>query len=141
MTEQSPLATGLAAEHAAIYAYGPIGARLDGEPAELARAAEAAHRQRRDALLLHLASRGLATPAAAPAYALPFDVADSAAALRLAIHIEERTAGVWRSLLGHTEAEDRRTALDAFVDCAVRAAGWRAAAGVSPVTQVFPGLL
>jgi len=46
------LPVALAAEHAAIYAYGPIGVRLDGDLAEAAREAEEAHRQRRDALVV-----------------------------------------------------------------------------------------
>lgn len=140
MTEPSPLAVGLAAEYAAIFAYGPIGARLDGEPERLAREAEAAHRQRRDVLLLRLSAQRITAPAAAPAYELPFEVDGAAAALRLAAHVEEHTAGVWRSLLPRTQ-EERQLVLDALVDCAVRATGWRAAAGISPVTRVFPGLV
>jgi len=40
----------LVAEHAAIFGYGPIGARLDASTVPLALQAEAAHRGRRDAL-------------------------------------------------------------------------------------------
>ena len=55
MNEQ--LAAALAAEEAAIYAYGPIGVQLDQRrrPAQ-ARAAEAAHRDRRDVLVSLLAA-------------------------------------------------------------------------------------
>lgn len=141
MTDQPPLAAGLAAEHAVIFAYGPIGARLEGDHAALARDAEAAHRRRRDALLLRLSASGATPPAAAPAYALPFEVTDAASALRLAVHVEDRTAGVWRSLLARTEAEERQLALDALVDCAVRATTWRLAAGITPATTVYPGLV
>src|SRR5690606_32909849 len=125
MTDQSPLAVGLAAEHAVIFAYGPIGARLQREHVELARDADTAHRRRRDALLLRLAEQGVPAPAAAPSYTLPFAVTDAADALRLAVHVEERTAGVWRSLLARTEADERRLVLDALTDCAVRATAWR----------------
>lgn len=141
MIEQSPLIVGLAAEYAVIFAYGPIGAKLDDELARLAQEAEETHRQRRDTLLLRLTGQGVTPPGAAPAYALPFEIIDAESALRLAVHVEERTAGVWRSLLARTEAEERQMALAALVDCAVRATDWRLAAGIAPATRVFPGLV
>jgi hypothetical protein len=133
------LTAALAGEHAAIYAYGPIGARLDRSTAAHGRAAEAAHRNRRDALLLRLARDGVSPSPAPPAYALPFPVVDRAGALRLAVLVEERTAGLWRAAVRDTTGTDRRTALDALTDCAVRATRFRRAAGVSPVTVPFPG--
>lgn len=133
------LAAALAAEHAAIFGYGPIGAHLTGAAAEQARAAEAAHRTRRDALVL-LTAAGGATPAPAEAaYALPFPVGDQASALRLAVEIESRTAAVWRAALPAVEGEQRATALAALTDCAVRATRWRRLAGVAPATVPFPG--
>lgn len=137
--QSEALAATLAAEHAAIYAYGPIGVHLDGEAAEQARAAEAAHRSRRDGLILLLTEQGGTVPAAAPAYALPFPVTDEASALRLAVQVEERTAAVWRAALPTTEGAQRSRALDGLVDTAVRATRWRRAAGVSPATVPFPG--
>ncbi|GIG86609.1 ferritin-like domain-containing protein [Plantactinospora endophytica] len=133
------LAAALSAEHAAIYAYGPIGVRLKGAAAEQARSAEAAHRSRRDALVLLLTERGGPVPGAEPAYALPFPVTDEAGALRLAVEVEERTAGVWRAALPATEGADRTRALDGLTDAAVRATRWRKAAGISPTTVPFPG--
>jgi hypothetical protein len=133
------LDVGLAAEHAAIFAYGPIGARLGGTAAAEARAADLAHRNRRDALVLRLAALGATPSPAAAAYALPFPITDKASALRLATQIEERTAAVWRAALPRTTDADRRTALDALIDCAVRATRWRRAAGATPATVAFPG--
>jgi len=133
------LAAALAAEHAAIFAYGPIGVRLSGANADQARAAEAAHRGRRDALVLALTENGATPPAAAPAYALPFPVTETAGALRLAVEIEERTAAVWRAALPATEGDQRARALDGLTDAAVRATRWRRAAGVTPNTVPFPG--
>lgn len=159
----------LAAEYAAIYAYGPIGVRLTAAAERsAARAAEAAHRDRRDALILRLAE--LAAPATpAPAgYALPFPVTDRASALKLAVHIEDRVAAAWRAVLpaapagpapagpapagaapsstaaaGNGPAEaaggDRVTAMNALTDAAVQATRWRRLAGVNPITVVFPG--
>ncbi|MCW6007728.1 DUF4439 domain-containing protein, partial [Micromonospora sp. CPCC 205371] len=54
----STFADALAAEHAAIYAYGPIGVRLTAAAVSPARAAGAGPRSRRGAPGLHLASGG-----------------------------------------------------------------------------------
>jgi len=133
------LETALAGEHAAIFAYGVIGARLDQARTGDARAAEAAHRSRRDALLLRLTAIGATPPPAQPAYALPFPVTNQPSALRLAVQVEERTAAVWRAALRETTGADRRLALDALTDCAVRATRWRRAAGIKPPIVAFPG--
>jgi hypothetical protein len=133
------LAAALAAEHAAIYAYGLIGAHLDGGAADQARSAEAAHRSRRDSLILLLTGKGGTVPVASPAYALPFPVTDEASALRLAVEVEERTGAVWRAALPATEGAQRSSALNGLTDTAVRATRWRRAAGVTPATVPFPG--
>ncbi len=138
-TGDERLAAAIAAEHAAIFGYGPAGAHLEGAELDLAVQAEAAHRARRDALLLLLTGRGVTAPAAAPAYALPFQVTDRAAALKLAVTIEERTAAVWRAALPDTTGDDRSLALDALTDCALRAVRFRRAAGVAPATVAMPG--
>ncbi|MFK3980287.1 ferritin-like domain-containing protein [Micromonospora sp. NPDC050397] len=129
----------LVAEYAAIFAYGPIGVRLKGASATEAKAAEAAHRTRRDALVLLLTSGGGTAPAASASYELPFPVTDAAAAMRLAVEIEERTGAVWRAALAQTNGAERSRALDALTDCAVRATRWRRGAGISPATVAFPG--
>lgn len=129
----------LAAEHAASYAYGAIGARLEDDLAEDAREVEQAHRQRRDTLVVLLDERGVTAPAPAAAYQLPFPVTDSDAGLQLAVLIEERVAAVWRAALPEVTRDDRVLALAALVDAAVRATRWRMAAGVTPATVPFPG--
>lgn len=131
------LAAALAAEHAAIFAYGVIGARLKGDARSEARAAEAAHRARRDELILLLAAA--TAPPAEPAYALPFPVTDADSALRLAIEIESRSAAVWRAALPAVDAGPRARVLAGLTDCAVRATRWRRLAGVTPATVAFPG--
>ncbi len=133
------LADALRAEHAAIYGYGALGAHLDGATVGLAGQAEAAHRTRRDALVVRLAGAGATPPPAEPAYALPSAVADQASALRLAIAIEERTAVAWHAALADTSAADRKLAVDALADCAVRATRLRRTAEVRPSTVPFPG--
>ncbi|MGC1213857.1 MAG: ferritin-like domain-containing protein [Micromonospora sp.] len=133
------LAGALAAEYAAIWAYGPIGVRLTDAARTAARAAEAAHRARRDALILQLSTGGGQVPADKAGYALPYPVTDRASALKLAVEIEERTAGFWRAALPHTTGADRNRALAALTDCALRATRWRRTAGVTPLTVPFPG--
>jgi hypothetical protein len=128
----------LAGEHAAIYGYGVLGAHLTGPDLALAQQAEAAHRTRRDALLVRLASANPPPPAADPAYALPFPVTDQASALQLATGIEERTGDIWRAALGAVTGDDRHRGLDALTDCALRAARFRRAAGQSPGTVPLP---
>ncbi len=145
MTTEARLADALRAEHAAIYGYGVLGARLDGAALTLANQAEAAHRQRRDALVVRLGNGGAVPPGAEPAYALPAPVNDQPSALRLAATIEDRTAALWRAVLPETtvlpesDGADRAMALDALIDCAVRATRARNAAGIEPATVAFPG--
>ncbi|WP_406036810.1 ferritin-like domain-containing protein [Micromonospora sp. NBC_00898] len=133
------LGAALSAEYAAIWAYGVIGVRLADAARTAARAAEAAHRARRDALILQLSSGGGRVPADRAGYALPYPVTDRASALKLAIEVEERTAGFWRAALPHTTGADRNRALAALTDCALRATRWRRTAGVTPLTVPFPG--
>lgn len=130
------LADALSAEHAAIFGYGVVGAHLSGALVTAARQAEETHRFRRDELLVRL---GDGAPPAAPAYGLPFPVTGAAAALRLAVLIEERCAAAWQATLGATAGEQRRTGLAALTDCAQRAVGWRTAAKITPTLVPFPG--
>jgi uncharacterized protein DUF4439 len=129
------LADALAAEHAAIFAYGVIGAHLE-EARSAAREAERAHRTRRDELVLLLGDQA---PAAEPSYELPFPVDGPDDAVRLAILVEERVAAIWRGVLPESGAGERERALDALTDAAVRATRWRATAGVDPAAVPFPG--
>ncbi|MFR9775513.1 ferritin-like domain-containing protein [Micromonospora sp. MS34] len=133
------LAEALTAEYAAIWAYGVIGVHLTGDARRAARSAEAAHRARRDALVLQLSGNGGQVPADQAGYALPYPVTDRTSALKLAVEIEERAAGHWRAALPHTTGADRNRALAALTDCALRATRWRRTAGVTPITVPFPG--
>ena len=138
MNEQ--LAGALAAEEAAIYAYGPIGVKLTraSERTE-ARAAEAAHRGRRDTLVSKLAQLGASAAPAPAAYELPFAVTDRASALKLAIQVEDGVAQAWRVVLPVSQDADRSAALSAMTDAAVRATRWRRLGGITPATMPFPG--
>jgi hypothetical protein len=134
------LAAALAAEEAAIYAYGLIGVNLAGESdVDEARRAEAAHRARRDVLVSRLDQLRASTAPAPAGYELPFPVTDRASALRLAIHVEDGVAQAWRAALPVTSGNDRGTSVSALTDAAVRATRWRRRADVTPLTLPWPG--
>nr|WP_203615653.1 ferritin-like domain-containing protein [Streptomyces sp. SID13726] len=124
----------LAAEHAAVYGYGVVGGRIrEGRRAE-AKAAYDAHRARRDALVREVRDLEGTPVAASAAYALPFPVPDSAAAVRLAAELEDRVAGVYSDLVRATGGGRRGTAAEALREAAVRAVRWRGE------SVAFPGL-
>ncbi|MEU6001991.1 ferritin-like domain-containing protein [Streptomyces sp. NPDC047197] len=124
----------LGAEHAAVYGYGVVGARIgEGRRAE-ARTAYDAHRARRDELQRAVRDLGGEPEPSAPAYALPFAVPDSAAAVRLATELEERVAGVYADLVRASTGARRGSAAEALREAAVRAARWRGG------SVAFPGL-
>lgn len=130
----------LAGEHAAIYGYGLLGARLPLALRPVAVAALDAHRARRDALAELLAGRGLKPVSAAPAYETPEPVTDAAAALRLAVGLEERLSRATFVVVAAADVPAlRRLAATGLQEQAVRAAGWRSRAGVVPATTAFPG--
>jgi hypothetical protein len=140
MSTPQPMAGALAAELAAIYAYGVLGVRLTAEDEQdEARTAEQAHRQRRDYLVSRMDELKVTAAAAPAGYELPFPVTDRASAVRLAIHIEDGVAQAWRPVLPITQAGDRGAALSALTDAAVRATRWRRLASVTPLTLPFPG--
>ncbi|MFV2100333.1 ferritin-like domain-containing protein [Micromonospora sp. LOL_024] len=129
----------LTAEYAAIWAYGPIGVRLVGAERKAAAEAEAAHRSRRDVLVVQLSTGSGTVPPDRAGYALPFPVIDRASALRLAVAVEERTAAFWRAALPASTGAERDRALATLTEYAVRATRWRRTAGITPLTVPFPG--
>jgi ferritin-like protein len=134
------LGAALAAEDAAIYAYGVLGVHLtDGDEQTEGHTAETAHRQRRNYAVTALAGLKVTPPATPAGYDLPFPVTDRDSALKLAIHVEDGVAQAWRPVLPVTEAADRTAALAAMTDAAVRATRWRRRASADPVTIPFPG--
>nr|WP_083448903.1 ferritin-like domain-containing protein [Actinoplanes rectilineatus] len=137
MMEQ--LAAALAAEEAAIYAYGLIGVHLKDNEQDRARAAEQEHRERRDLLVDRLDELKASAAPNPPGYALPFEVADRTSALRLAVHIEDGVAQAWRVVLPVTTDTERADALSAMTDSAIRATRWRKLGGITPLTMAFPG--
>ncbi|MFK4103462.1 ferritin-like domain-containing protein [Streptomyces sp. NPDC019531] len=132
--ELEALQKALAAEHAAVYGYGVVGGRVrEGRRTE-AKAAYDAHRARRDALAREVRDLDGTPVAAAAAYALPFPVPDSAAAVRLAAELEDRVADVYSDVVRASEGGRRSTAAEALREAAVRAVRWRGE------SVAFPGL-
>lgn len=138
MTEATALIDAMVTEHAAIYAYGVLGARLDDVTRKAALTAYNTHRARRDALAGVLRARALTVPAPAASYDV--DVAGRAQALALAVRVETEVGVRWRDLIASTDDQAlRRMAVTALQDCAVRATQWRRTTGVGPVTVPLPG--
>ena len=126
------------AEHAAVYAYGVLGARLDDTRRRAALLAYDSHRARRDQVAAALRSAGGTPPASLAAYDVT--VANAVEALALAVRIEDGLALRWHDLVG--EANDvalRQLAVAGLQESAVRAAQWRKLAGITPTTVPFPG--
>ncbi|MET9616932.1 ferritin-like domain-containing protein [Kitasatospora indigofera] len=129
------LQSALAAEHAAVYGYGVVGAKLpDDQQRADARTAFATHEARRDTWRRLLAGAGATPGAAAAGYQLPFAVADAAGAARLAAHIEARLTDVYGELVAALPADRRVTAADALRGTALQARRWGSA------VTAFPGL-
>ncbi|MGW3294779.1 ferritin-like domain-containing protein [Streptomyces xiamenensis] len=124
----------LAAEHAAVYGYGVVGARIGSERDAEVREAYTGHRARRDALRRTVLDLGAVPEAAAAAYALPFEVTDAATAQALAADLEARLAGAYADLVLVATGAARRDAAAALRESAVRAARW------SGTGTAFPGL-
>jgi hypothetical protein len=126
------------AEHAAVYGYGVLGARLDDAGRRVAQLAYDSHRARRDQLVAAVRAAGASPPAPLASYDVV--VADAAGAMALAVRIEEGLSLRWRDLVGDTDDRTlRQLAVAGLQETAVRAAQWRKRAGVQPITVPLPG--
>jgi hypothetical protein len=140
-TETAALREVVAAEHAAVWGYGALGAALPADAREPAVAGDVAHRDVRDRLVALLESRGADPVPREPAYTLPFPVLSAVDAAALAVVLEEGVSAAWVRLLDQAaEPAVRELAVAELGAAEVRAVGWRAAAGRTPVTSAFPGL-
>lgn len=91
------LGTLIEAENTAIYAYGVIGAHLNGPSRNQAQAALKAHERLRDDWIQAARDQDQEIPPAAIAYDLPIEVHNSATAESLAVEIETRLITVYQS--------------------------------------------
>lgn len=140
-TETAALREVLAAEHAAVWGYGAVGAALPLEARDPVVADDVAHRDVRDRLVALLDARGADPVPREAGYALPFPVLSAVDAAALAVVLEEGVSAAWVWLLDQAiEPSVREFAVEQLGAAEVRAVGWRAAAGRTPVTSAFPGL-
>jgi Domain of unknown function (DUF4439) len=126
----------LAAEQAAIYGYGVVGARLPQGSAEQAAATTdwVAHMRARDRLSALITARGATPVPAAVAYELPGPVQTSAAAKALAALLEDRVAEAYLAVVALPARGLRSFGAEQVRAAALRAQAWRGS------VEAFPGL-
>jgi hypothetical protein len=138
MTPQETVQKTLAAEHAAVYLFGVIGARLSASAqAQLwqrVREAYTVHRGRRDQLVAMLRAVDADPVAAEVSYDLPTPARTPGQLERAALLVEERCAAVYADMVSHTARANRQWALDSLEDSAVRLLGFGGEA------EPFPGI-
>jgi hypothetical protein len=132
--EIAALQGALAAEHAAIYGYGVVGALLANGLRAQAQAWWIDHQEARDTLAAMLVKLGATPTAASPAYQLPFAVAGESAAVRLAVALEDGVAQAYLGVVAVTDPTLRSFGALAMQAPANRAAAWRGS------TVAFPGM-
>lgn len=129
MTTLAALQTTLAAEHAAIYVYGALGAQTSqsAAPALFAAlsSAYAEHRGRRDLLVREITDLGGSPVASAVSYELAAGLTTVAGVTRAALDLERSCAATYAALVANTVGARRRWAINALTDAAVRALVFR----------------
>lgn len=138
MTPVEALQKALAAEHAAVFLYGVLGARISSsaQPELSLRLQDAfsSHRSQRDALTVLISKQDQDPVAALVDYRVPGSLATPAGLAAVAATIEARVTSTYGELVANTSSTDRRWAITALEASAVRGVAF----GV-PVA-VFPGL-
>ena len=137
MTILDALQTGLAAEHAAVHQYAVLGGRTRNAVSPLLRSAldqaYAAHRARRDQLTAFVRDEGGEPVAAEPAYALPDGLGSVEGVTAAALELERGCAATYAWMVANLVEDQRRWAVNALTDTAVRVLTFRG----SP--EIFPG--
>jgi hypothetical protein len=128
------LQSALAAEHAAVYGYGVVGAYLTGSSRVTATADWVAHQDARDQLEATLRARGSQPDPAAVAYRLPIPVRTPGEAVSLAVILEDRVAAAYLGLVALSVPALRELGALQLRASALRGASWRGS------TVAFPGL-
>lgn len=131
------LQTTLAAEHAAVYVYGVLGGRTSqsATPALFAAVSSgyAAHRARRDHLVGEITDAGADPAAAEAAYDVPTGLDRPARIKATALATERSCATTYAWLVANTVADERRWAIEALNEAAVRELAFRG------TPEMFPG--
>ena len=138
MTPAEALQKTLAAEHAAVFLYGVLGARTSGsrQPSLFANLTGAfeQHRDQRDALTVLISAKGVEPVAALVDYRIPGPLGTPAQVTATARTIEDRATETYGELVANTSGPDRRWAIGALDASALRALTF----GARPTD--FPGL-
>jgi hypothetical protein len=138
MTTLDALQDTLADEHAALWLYGVYGGRTSQATApELYAALRQAydvHRGRRDQLARTVRDLGAEPVAAAVAYELPTPLVSAVDIRAAALDTERRCAAAYSSLVAQSVGDQRRWAITALVDAAVRQLAFGGQA------EAFPGI-
>jgi hypothetical protein len=124
----------LAAEQAASYGYGIVGAHLSGADQAAATTDWVAHMRTRDQLAKMISVRGGRPVPAAVAYQLPGPVHSAAQAEALAVTLEDGVAQAYLALVALTNTGLRNFGASQVRAAALRAEAWRGS------TVAFPGL-
>ncbi|WP_245642705.1 ferritin-like domain-containing protein [Nonomuraea candida] len=125
----------LAAEHAALFAYGLLGARTSGEVRAKMTAAFESHRARRDQLRTRITALGGKPAEPDASYALPFFPSGTALAVKLAVHLESGVAAAYLELAAARDPELRRQAALAMQEAVTRSYSFR-----PDPPAAFPGM-
>lgn len=128
------LQTALAAEQAASYGYGIVGAHLAGAAFDVASADCVVHERARDVLTKLITWLGATPRPAAAAYQLPIGVSSAADAAKLAVDLELEVVASYVDLAGVPDPRLRTLAATSMQGACVRAARWGAK------SRPFPGL-
>ena len=124
MTYTDALQGALAGEHAAIFVVGYLGAQTSAsaqpELSTALREAYEAHRTRRDALDSLVRDTGGTPVAAASSYDLPDVAGEPLRISTRALEVEQACGATYGFLIANSVDAQRRWALDALLDCAVR---------------------
>ena len=123
----------LAGEHAAVFGYAVVTARLDGSRRPAAERVWLAHQTRRDELERYLVARGAQPPVAARAYDLGPLPQTPDQARELAVRIEDGLATAAAGALGPASGTIRPAAATILLASARTATGW------SGKAQALPG--
>lgn len=129
MTTLDALQTALAAEHAALYVYGALGAQTSRSAAPglfgSVSSAYAEHRGRRDLLTREIGALGADPVASAATYELPAGLGTVAGVTRAALDLERSCATTYAWVVANTVGPRRRWAVEVLTHTAVRELAFR----------------
>lgn len=131
------LQSALAAQHAALYVVGALGAQTSASASPdlfaLLTATYEEHRTRRDELSALVRAEGGEPVAAATAYDLPPDLATPVAVTAAGLEVQRSCTAAWAYLVGTSPRAERDYALQALKMTAVRELAFRG------TPEMFPG--